>query len=77
MLHDVFGYPFGDISAIMGRSETAVRQLASRARRKVQGAQEPVAAHAARLKAAVLSRPHRCPAVGMLQLCSRSSLPTR
>jgi RNA polymerase sigma-70 factor (ECF subfamily) len=42
VLHDVFGYPFEEISAIMGRSSTAVRQLASRARRKVQGAPEPV-----------------------------------
>ncbi len=37
VLHDVFGYPFDEISAVMGRSSTAVRQLASRARRKVQG----------------------------------------
>jgi RNA polymerase sigma factor (sigma-70 family) len=43
VLHDVFGYPFDEISAVMGRSSTAVRQLASRARRKVQGVPEPVA----------------------------------
>jgi RNA polymerase sigma factor (sigma-70 family) len=48
VLHDVFGYPFEDISEIMGRSGTAVRQLASRARRKVQGVPEPVASQAAR-----------------------------
>lgn len=48
VLHDVFGYPFDDISAILGRSDTAVRQLASRARRKVQGTPEPVAAQGAR-----------------------------
>src|ERR1700686_4032444 len=46
VLHDVFGYPFDQISAVMGRSGTAVRQLASRARRKVQGTPEPVAAQA-------------------------------
>ena len=40
VLHDVFGYPFDEISAVMGRSDTAVRQLASRARRKVQGGPE-------------------------------------
>ncbi len=40
VLHDVFGYPFDEISAVMGRSGTAVRQLASRARRKVQGLPE-------------------------------------
>ena len=48
VLHDVFGYPFEEISAVMGRSGTAVRQLASRARRKVQGVPEPVASQVAR-----------------------------
>jgi RNA polymerase sigma factor (sigma-70 family) len=42
VLHDVFGYPFDEISAVLGRSGTAVRQLASRARRKMQGVPEPV-----------------------------------
>jgi RNA polymerase sigma-70 factor (ECF subfamily) len=40
VLHDVFGYPFDEISVVMGRSGTAVLQLASRARRKVQGLAE-------------------------------------
>jgi RNA polymerase sigma-70 factor (ECF subfamily) len=48
VLHDVFGYPFDEISVVLGRSDTAVRQLASRARRKVQGAPEPAGAQAAR-----------------------------
>jgi len=48
VLHDVFGYPFDEISLVMGRSGTAVRQLASRARRKVQGVPEPGASRAAR-----------------------------
>ena len=48
VLHDVFGYPFDEISAVMGRSGTAVRQLASRARRKVQGVPEPAAVRATR-----------------------------
>ncbi len=48
VLHDVFGYPFGEVSAVMGRSSTAVRQLASRARRKVQGAPEPERSRAER-----------------------------
>jgi RNA polymerase sigma factor (sigma-70 family) len=48
VLHDVFGYPFDEISAVMGRSGTAVRQLASRARRKVQGVPEPAATQAGR-----------------------------
>ena len=47
VLHDVFGYPFDQISAALGRSGTAVRQLASRARRRVRGAPEPSADPAA------------------------------
>lgn len=50
VLHDVFGYPFDEISVVMGRSGTAVRQLASRARRKVQGEPEPVASKTARVE---------------------------
>jgi len=37
VLHDVFGIPFGEIAPIVDRSTVAVRQLASRARRRVQG----------------------------------------
>ncbi len=48
VLHDVFGYPFDEVSAVMGRSSTAVRQLASRARRKVRGVPEPATSQAAR-----------------------------
>ena len=38
VLHDIFAVPFGDIAAVVGRSPAAARQLASRARRRVQGA---------------------------------------
>lgn len=48
VLHDVFGYPFDEIAVALGRSDTAARQLASRARRKVQGEPEPAAERAAR-----------------------------
>jgi RNA polymerase sigma factor (sigma-70 family) len=37
ILHDTFAVPFDDIAAVVGRSPAAVRQLASRARRRVQG----------------------------------------
>lgn len=37
VLHDMFDLPFEDIAPIVGRSEAAARQLASRARRRVQG----------------------------------------
>ena len=36
VLHDMFAVPFEEIAAILGRSPTAARQLASRARRRVQ-----------------------------------------
>jgi RNA polymerase sigma factor (sigma-70 family) len=38
VLHDMFGVPFEEIGPIVGRSEVAARQLASRARRRVRGA---------------------------------------
>jgi RNA polymerase sigma-70 factor (ECF subfamily) len=41
VLHDVFAVPFDEIAPIVGRSPTAARQLASRARRRVQGAPVP------------------------------------
>jgi RNA polymerase sigma-70 factor (ECF subfamily) len=37
VLHDMFSVPFEEIAGIVGRSPTAARQLASRARRRVQG----------------------------------------
>src|SRR5579859_4956202 len=43
VLHDVFGLPFDEIAPIIGRSSTAARQLASRARRRAQGASIPEA----------------------------------
>ncbi len=36
VLHDVFAVPFGDIAPILGRSASATKMLASRARRRVQ-----------------------------------------
>lgn len=41
VLHDVFGLPFDEIAPIVGRTPTATRQLASRARRRVRGAPVP------------------------------------
>ncbi|MFD7609297.1 RNA polymerase sigma factor SigJ [Streptomyces sp. NPDC059828] len=38
VLHDMFAVPFDDIADIVGRNAAATRQLASRARRRVQGA---------------------------------------
>jgi RNA polymerase sigma-70 factor (ECF subfamily) len=37
VLHDLFAVPFDDVAGVLGRSTTAVRQLASRGRRAVAG----------------------------------------
>jgi RNA polymerase sigma factor (sigma-70 family) len=37
VLHDMFAVPFEEIAPIVGRTPSAARQLASRARRRVQG----------------------------------------
>ena len=44
VLHDMFAVPFEEIATILGRSSEAARQLASRARRRVQGADRAAAA---------------------------------
>ena len=38
VLHDMFGVPFEEIAGMVGRTPSAARQLASRGRRRVQGA---------------------------------------
>ncbi|MBH1937131.1 RNA polymerase sigma factor SigJ [Streptomyces sp. AV19] len=38
VLHDMFAVPFDEIAPVVGRTPAAARQLASRARRRVQGA---------------------------------------
>jgi RNA polymerase sigma factor (sigma-70 family) len=41
VLHDLFAMPFDEIAPMLDRSPAAARQLASRARRRVQGASAP------------------------------------
>ena len=41
VLHDMFELPFDEIAPLVGRTPTAARQLASRARRRVKGADIP------------------------------------
>jgi RNA polymerase sigma factor (sigma-70 family) len=41
VLHDLFDLPFDEIAGMVNRSPAAARQLASRARRRVQGAKLP------------------------------------
>jgi RNA polymerase sigma-70 factor (ECF subfamily) len=57
LLHDVFGYPFADVAAHVERSEAAARQIAKRARDRVQAERPRVDAdpdHAEELAAAFL-----------------------
>lgn len=53
VLHDMFGVSFEEIAAVVGRSPTAARQLASRARRRVQGADAAPRADQARQRQVV------------------------
>ena len=41
VLHDLFALPFDEIGSILGRSGGAVKQLASRARRRLRGSPKP------------------------------------
>ena len=41
VLHDMFAVPFEEIAPMLGRTPAAARQLASRGRRRVQGAEIP------------------------------------
>jgi RNA polymerase sigma-70 factor (ECF subfamily) len=53
VLHDMFAVPFEEIAPIVGRSPAAARQLASRARRRVQGSTSIPDADVARQRAVV------------------------
>lgn len=57
LLHDVFGYPFAEVATYVERSEPAARQIAKRARDRVQAERPRVDAdpeHAEELAAAFL-----------------------
>jgi len=53
VLHDMFAVPFEEIASIVGRTPAAARQLASRARRRVQGADAVSGADLARQREVV------------------------
>ena len=50
VLHDMFAVPFEEIAPIVGRTPAAARQLASRARRRVQGTPPALDADVSRQK---------------------------
>jgi RNA polymerase sigma-70 factor (ECF subfamily) len=45
VLHDVFGFPFDVVGSIVGRTPSACRQLATRARQRLRAEAAPVRAH--------------------------------
>jgi RNA polymerase sigma factor (sigma-70 family) len=53
VLHDIFELPFTQIAAMIGRAPAAAKQLASRARRRVKGAEIPAAPDLARQREVV------------------------
>jgi RNA polymerase sigma factor (sigma-70 family) len=53
VLHDMFGVPLDEIAAILGRSTTATKQLASRARIRIRTDGPPVEADPVRQREAV------------------------
>ena len=53
VLHDLFAVPFDEVAQVLGRSPAAARQLASRARRRVQGAAPDPEVDQARQRAVV------------------------
>jgi RNA polymerase sigma-70 factor (ECF subfamily) len=68
VLHDVFGVPFEDIAAIVQRTPAAARQLASRARRRVQGADRDAPAADRRIVDAFLAAAQGGDFAGLLEL---------
>ena len=70
VLHDLFAVPFDDIATIIGRSPAATRQLASRARRRVQQPDAPPGHGRPRRSSTRSSRP---PATATSRACSRCS----
>ncbi|MGW1027210.1 sigma-70 family RNA polymerase sigma factor [Streptomyces sp. NPDC002577] len=53
VLHDMFAVPFDEIAPVLGRTSASTRQLASRARRRVQGAAPAPGTDLARLRTIV------------------------
>ncbi|GLZ45658.1 RNA polymerase sigma factor [Actinomycetospora sp. NBRC 106375] len=53
VLHDLFAVPFAEIATVVERSPAAARQLASRARRRVQGGSDTAEADTARRREVV------------------------
>jgi RNA polymerase sigma-70 factor (ECF subfamily) len=71
VLHDMFAVPFDEIGSIVGKTPAAARQLAARARRRVQGGTTPPDADLEsqrRVVAAFLAASHRGDFDALLEL---------
>jgi RNA polymerase sigma-70 factor (ECF subfamily) len=71
VLHDVFALPFDEIASLIDRSPEAVRQLASRARRRVRGTVEldgKTISHHRELAEAFLQAARSCDMAALLNL---------
>ncbi len=76
VLHDLFNISFDEIAPVVGRSPTAARQLASRGRRRVQGAPADREADRARQRE-IVRRVSRAPLrLATFPRSSPSSIPT-
>ena len=72
VLHDMFDVSFEEISALVGKTPAAARQLASRARRRVQGAEHGCAQRVdSHLTPAVRAREHEARRRGLT--CGREA----
>ena len=74
VLHDMFAVPFEEIAPIVGRTPAAARQLASRARRRVQGTPPRAPISGGRRRSSTPSS--RPPATATSTDCSRCWIPT-
>lgn len=71
VLHDLFGVSFDDIAVIINRTPVAARQLASRARRRIQGSKEatsPLAAERRKIVTAFFTASREGDFAALLQL---------
>ena len=76
VLHDMFELPFDDIASMVSRTPVAARQLASRARRRVKGAEIPTPDPDLPVSARSSTRSSGPLAKGTSTLSSRSSIRT-
>ena len=68
VLHDIFGFPYAAVGEIVGRSTTACRQLASRARRAIR--EGPNEHHDVVRRADIENEQHRAVSERFIEACA-------